>query len=88
MIVSSAVVDCGPLDNPENGNVFISGTTLGSFAVYRCFTGYRLIGSSFRTCLASGSWSESAPICQGKCLRCFPIKESTIGDVIYTARDL
>ena len=66
----SAVVDCGPLDDPENGDVSVSGTRVGSSAFYYCFTGYRLIGSSFRTCLSSGNWSGSAPICQGKCLNC------------------
>lgn len=74
--VSSAVVDCGPLENPENGNVFVFGTTFWSFASYSCFTGYRLIGSSFRICLGSGIWSGSAPTCQ--CKWCFPIKESTL----------
>ena len=68
--VSSAVVDCGPLDDPENGNVFHVSTTFWSSAYYYCFTGYRLIGSSFRICLASGNWSGSAPICQGMCLSC------------------
>ena len=63
----STAIDCGPLDSPENGTVFLPfGTAFGSFALYSCFTGYNLVGSSFRTCLASGNWSGSAPTCQSK----------------------
>ena len=62
----SAAVDCGPLDDPENGTVFIFGTMFGSAAFYSCFTGYVLVGASFRICLASGNWSGSAPTCESK----------------------
>ena len=62
----SAAVDCGPLDDPENGTVFIFGTTFGFPAFYSCFTGYVLVGASVRICLASGNWSGSAPTCESK----------------------
>ena len=60
-------VDCGELMAPENGAVSTSsGTTFTSTATYSCNDGYTLVGVSTRTCLASGSWSDSAPTCE-KC---------------------
>ena len=58
------VVSCGALANPANGRVsHTGGTTYGQIAYYYCNTGYRLVGSSTRTCQATGSWSGSAPTC-------------------------
>ncbi|XP_019863662.1 PREDICTED: CUB and sushi domain-containing protein 1-like isoform X3 [Amphimedon queenslandica] len=57
-------VDCGDLDNPENGWVHISpNTLLGGQALYRCKLGYELSSDVVRTCQASGQWSGSAPTC-------------------------
>uniref|UniRef100_A0A1X7VM60 Sushi domain-containing protein n=1 Tax=Amphimedon queenslandica TaxID=400682 RepID=A0A1X7VM60_AMPQE len=59
-----APVDCGDLDNPENGWVHISpNTLLGGQALYRCKLGYELSSDVVRTCQASGQWSGSAPTC-------------------------
>ena len=33
---------------------------------YKCDKGYKLIGNSNRTCLASGKWSGESPRCKGK----------------------
>ena len=38
---------------------------MGQTATYSCNTGYNLVRSSTHTCLATGSWSGSAPTCQG-----------------------
>ena len=59
-------VDCGSLTDPANGSVnHTAGTTFGQTATYSCNTGYNLVGDSTRTCQAEGSWSGSAPTCQG-----------------------
>ena len=63
MLFHSTVVDCGRLDNPENGRVFITGTRVGSIATYRCNRGFRLLGSSRRTCQSNSQWSGQAPVC-------------------------
>ena len=60
-----AVVDCGNLTDPLNGQVNTSGTTFRQTATYSCNTGYNLVGDSTRTCQATGEWSGSAPSCQG-----------------------
>ena len=65
----STAVDCGPLPNPDNGQVDTSsGTTSESTATYTCDNGYNLSGSQSRTCGADGLWASSEPICQGKYL--------------------
>ena len=59
-----AVVDCGNLTDPANGQVnHTAGTTSGQTATYSCNTGYNLVGNSIRTCQATGNWSQSAPTC-------------------------
>ena len=59
-----AVVDCGTLNAPANGQVsHTAGTTFGQTATYSCDTGYKLEGDSTRMCQATEVWSGSAPIC-------------------------
>ena len=60
------VVDCEDLLAPSNGDVMVSTTVFGSTATYSCNDGYTLEGVTTRTCLANGSWSESAPTCTGE----------------------
>ena len=64
------VVDCGNLTNPTNGQVSTSTgrTTFAQTATYSCDPGYNLVGSTQRTCQATGVWSGSVPTCQGKLL--------------------
>ena len=63
----SAVIDCGSLDDLENGQVDLSNTTVGSTANFTCNQGYILTnGSSTRTCEANGEWSGDSPICECK----------------------
>ena len=66
-ILTSAVVDCGSLGNPGNGEVSVSsGTTYNSTATYSCNAGYTLTGDDVTTCQTSGVWSGSEPTCTGK----------------------
>ena len=59
-----AVVDCGSLQDPENGMVTVTETTFGSIASYSCSgSNYLLMGAAERTCQADGMWSGSVPIC-------------------------
>ena len=60
-------MNCGALTNPANGQVsHPGGTTVGQTATYSCNTGHNLVGSSTRTCQATGQWSGDAPICERK----------------------
>ena len=58
-------MDCGPLDNPEDGRVVVRETTFGSTASYSCRKGFDLIGPTSRVCQANGLWSAFAPTCRG-----------------------
>ena len=61
----NTAVDCGSLDDPVNGQVEFTNTTVGSTANYTCNCGYFLSnGNSTRTCEANGEWSGSPPSCE------------------------
>ena len=39
---------------------------MGSFAFYRCLSGYERAGARIRTCEISGEWEPEVPVCQRK----------------------
>ena len=58
------IVDgCGPLSPPDNGNVDVPITIIGSVATYSCDSGFFISGNSQRICQMDGLWSGSAPTC-------------------------
>ena len=64
--ITSPAVDCGVLDDPNNGQVSLDGTTPGSNATYTCDPGFSLIGNMERICQQNGQWSGSEPTCEGQ----------------------
>ena len=65
LLFSPAVVNCSSLDDPVNGQVELSNTTVGLTANYTCIQGYILTnGNNTRTCEANGEWSGSSPSCE------------------------
>ncbi|GAU99333.1 hypothetical protein RvY_10353-2 [Ramazzottius varieornatus] len=56
---------CGFPGTALNSRVEFSSESLttGTFAVYSCDEGYRLLGSRSRYCLDEGKWSGSLPVC-------------------------
>ena len=60
------VISCGSLPSPPNGNKIGTLTVFGATAIFTCNTGYTLVGSPVRECLASGLWSGSETRCLGK----------------------
>ena len=62
-------VECGKPDPANrNGSVEYVGTTFGEIATYSCNIGFKLdetqTGRRVVVCLASGEWSDTAPICK------------------------
>ncbi len=62
-------VGCRVLEAPANGQVSLSGTSVGSQAFYSCNKGFLLVGDGVRVCKAEGEWSYQAPVCQGEWVR-------------------
>ena len=62
---SHTVVDCGNLEDPNNGQVSLNATTFGSSAIYTCESGFNLNGNMQRMCQANGDWSGNEPVCEG-----------------------
>ena len=56
---------CDTLPDPDNGQVDLSGTDIGSTATYSCDVGFLLQGSRTRVCLGNGLWSGQEPSCIG-----------------------
>jgi hypothetical protein len=63
LLYPSVIADCGPLADPENGDVSLTDTRQDSTATYSCENGYEVSGVSMRNCQSSGIWSGSAPVC-------------------------
>ncbi|KAH7979507.1 hypothetical protein HPB49_009671 [Dermacentor silvarum] len=61
------IVDCGPLDDIADGAVRLFGTEYGSKAEFTCNEGFKLTGTSTRTCDADGQWSDESPRCEEPC---------------------
>ena len=59
-------VDCGTPPDLPHGNVTFPDTIYRSIATYVCDKGYRLVGSSSRTCLPSSLWSTDTILCVGE----------------------
>ncbi|XP_047133368.1 uncharacterized protein LOC100208285 isoform X1 [Hydra vulgaris] len=56
-------VSCGPLENPKNGHVNITGDKYGDSSKFFCDGGYIITGNDSSTCQANGRWSASSPFC-------------------------
>lgn len=62
------VITCGDLGTPPNGNKIGTLTVFGATAIFSCNTGYTLVGSRVRECMANGLWSGSEVQCLGKAM--------------------
>ncbi|XP_078664783.1 sushi, von Willebrand factor type A, EGF and pentraxin domain-containing protein 1-like [Branchiostoma floridae x Branchiostoma belcheri] len=82
-------IQCPSLDSPRNGRVSSSSTRYGARVCTTCNTGYRLTGSSCRTCSGGGYWSGSPGYCaKVSCphlsppAHCSMIGRTSYGDVL------
>ena len=58
-------IECGDPGVPQNGSRQLSGRTAGSSVMYRCDTGFELVGAQTLRCMDSGEWSDRLPECRG-----------------------
>lgn len=57
-------IECPIPQTPQNGNLELDGTMVGSTVQYGCHRGYKIIGDSLSTCMRDGTWSRAVPECQ------------------------
>ncbi len=72
MFVNCAAVNCETLDDPVNGQVVLTGVSVGSTADYNCNPGYQLVGVTQRMCEMNREWSGEAPTCERTYVPCLP----------------
>ncbi|XP_066403389.1 CUB and sushi domain-containing protein 1 [Molothrus aeneus] len=82
------VISCGGLPSPPNGNKIGTLTVYGATAIFTCNTGYTLVGSHVRECLANGLWSGTETQClAGHCGSPDPIVNGHISGDGFSYRD-
>ncbi|XP_067832359.1 CUB and sushi domain-containing protein 3 [Heptranchias perlo] len=82
------IISCGELGHPPNGKKIGTQTTFGATAILTCDTGYILVGSTVRECLASGLWSGTETRCfAGHCGVPDPIVNGQVVGENYGYRD-
>ncbi|KAI5211293.1 Cub And Sushi Domain-Containing Protein 1 [Manis pentadactyla] len=82
------VISCGSLSFPPNGNKIGTLTVYGATAIFTCNTGYTLVGSQVRECLASGLWSGAETRClAGHCGSPDPVVNGHISGDGFSYRD-
>ncbi|XP_025249248.1 CUB and sushi domain-containing protein 1 [Theropithecus gelada] len=82
------VISCGSLSFPPNGNKIGTLTVYGATAIFTCNTGYTLVGSHVRECLANGLWSGTETRClAGHCGSPDPIVNGHISGDGFSYRD-
>lgn len=66
------VVQCQPVENPQQGLVKCDGAfgefNFNSSCQFQCATGFNLVGAERIHCLTTGHWNDTLPVCQAvKC---------------------
>ncbi|XP_041089827.1 CUB and sushi domain-containing protein 2-like [Polyodon spathula] len=81
------IISCGDLPHPPNGNKIGTLTVYGATAIFSCNTGYTLVGSRVRECMANGLWSGTEIRClAGHCGTPDPIVNGQIVGENYNYR--
>uniref|UniRef100_H2Z7B0 Sushi domain-containing protein n=1 Tax=Ciona savignyi TaxID=51511 RepID=H2Z7B0_CIOSA len=80
---------CSRPGRVENGGYTLTTATsilVGTRAVYHCNSGYEAVGDRIITCLNTGEWSSSSPICRE--ILCPSLSQPTQGSVVVTSRSV
>ncbi|XP_075718053.1 CUB and sushi domain-containing protein 1 [Rhinoderma darwinii] len=85
---SCMVISCGELPTPPNGNRIGTLNVYGATTIFTCNSGYILVGSHVRECLANGLWSGTETRClAGHCDSPDPIVNGHISGDGFSYRD-
>ncbi|XP_037683717.1 CUB and sushi domain-containing protein 2 isoform X4 [Choloepus didactylus] len=81
------IISCGELPIPPNGHRIGTLSVYGATAIFSCNSGYTLVGSRVRECMANGLWSGSQVRClAGHCGTPEPIVNGHINGENYSYR--
>ncbi|ELW48605.1 CUB and sushi domain-containing protein 3, partial [Tupaia chinensis] len=81
------IISCGELPIPPNGHRIGTLSVYGATAIFSCNSGYTLVGSRVRECMANGLWSGSEVRClAGHCGTPEPIVNGHINGENYSYR--
>ncbi|XP_072863625.1 CUB and sushi domain-containing protein 2 isoform X5 [Chlorocebus sabaeus] len=81
------IISCGELPVPPNGHRIGTLSVYGATAIFSCNSGYTLVGSRVRECMANGLWSGSEVRClAGHCGTPEPIVNGHINGENYSYR--
>ncbi|XP_039692963.1 CUB and sushi domain-containing protein 2 isoform X4 [Pteropus medius] len=81
------IISCGELPIPPNGHRIGTLSVYGATAIFSCNSGYTLVGSRVRECMANGLWSGSEVRClAGHCGTPEPIVNGLINGENYNYR--
>ncbi|XP_070536269.1 complement factor B-like [Ptychodera flava] len=56
-------IRCPDPGHPESGRRLGNSFHLGDVINFKCYSGYRLLGSASRTCMANGRWNGTLSVC-------------------------
>ncbi|XP_053618316.1 uncharacterized protein Hasp isoform X2 [Plodia interpunctella] len=62
--------ECPELEQPEIGEVQLTGRLFGDKAAYSCPHGYHVVGLQSRSCQADGKWAGQPPACKQNTRSC------------------
>ncbi|XP_062510209.1 uncharacterized protein LOC134186269 [Corticium candelabrum] len=74
---SCNIIYCSPLEEIQKGERMGDETICSASVEFKCDTGYRLSGSSIRTCLEDRTWSGQQPTCD--LVFCEELSSSSVG---------
>lgn len=77
------IADCGPLDDPTNGEAIYTKTTFPSKAFFTCHDGFFLEGPETVICTSQGVWRLPTPSCLAK--DCGELKDPNNGKAEFTS---
>jgi len=66
-LLSISEITCPAVSAPAHGQLSLQGDRiLGNVLTVTCSAGFKLVGTSMRTCQADGKWSGNEAQCQGE----------------------
>merc|ERR1712136_241581 len=85
MAPTCAMIVCDALTAPEFGSMSCStdNNGVGTECSFTCNSGYNMVGAVMSTCMATGFYSDMAPLCQ--LVTCMALEAPLFGDIVCSS---